>query len=697
MNAPSRTNRLAGETSPYLLGHQHNPVDWYPWGEEALARARAEDKPILLSVGYSSCHWCHVMERECFEDEGIAALMNEHFVCVKVDREERPDIDAVYMQATLALRGHGGWPMHVFLTPDLEPFYAGTYFPPTDRAGLPGWPRVLSTLAEVWRDRRADVLRDARHLTDHLREQAAASAPSEVAAGPLLARAVEQLEREFDPTHGGFGPAPKFPRTETLELLLRHHARTGSERSLDMLVRTLDGMARGGIYDHLAGGFARYSTDSRWLVPHFEKMLYDNALLARVYTLAWQATGLERHARVARETLDYLLRELALPEGGFASATDADSEGEEGKFFVWTPAEVRAALGDEELARRFCLAYDVHEGGNWEGRSVLHRPRPLDELAVELGLSSEELDDSLRSAREVLYRARQERVPPALDDKLLTGWNALAISALALAARAYGEGRYLDAARRAADFLLTRLIDERGKLLRSFRAGRARFAATLEDYSALADGLVDLYEVAGERRYLAAATVLAEQILEGFAPSEGGAFYFTRADQTELPIRHREGHDGALPNPSALAARALARLSWHLDLPALRDAARKAILAYGGALERAPRAFGTSLCVLDFLDRGPLEVALVGDPADEGLGRFREEVGRRYLPDLVLAQGPEEDPGLGDPEPLPLLAGRKQLSGRATAVVCHEGTCRPPLTDPTALGALLDELTAPRP
>ena len=608
------TNRLIHETSPYLLQHAHNPVDWYAWGPEALARARAEDKPILLSIGYSACHWCHVMERESFEDEAIAELMNRHFVSIKVDREERPDLDDVYMAATLAMnQGQGGWPMTVFLTPEQEPFYAGTYFPPEDRWGRPGFSTVLKRIAEMWEKERESIKEQGAQLAAYLRENAQA-APGGAVGEEALREAADQLGHEFDDRWGGFGPAPKFPPSAALSLLLRVHRRFSDAHALEMVRRTLDAMARGGMYDQLGGGFARYSTDVRWLVPHFEKMLYDNAQLARAYLEGLQVTGDDFYGRIATETLDYVLREMTDPAGGFYSATDADSEGEEGKFFVWTPGEVRAALGPdgEELARRFCAYYDVTEAGNWEGRSILNAPRPMAAVARELGIDPAELERSLADARARIYEARSKRVPPARDDKVLTAWNGLMISALAEAFRVMDDPRYLAAARRAADFLLSTLRRPDGRLLRTWRAGRAHLDAYLEDYAFLAEALVDLYEASGTSRYLDEAAALAGRIREDFAAEEGG-FFSTARGHEPLIVRPREGHDGAIPSANAAAAMALARLSYLLDRPELREDAVRAIRAWGKPIARQPRSFAKSLAVVDFLLEGPVELALVGE------------------------------------------------------------------------------------
>ena len=682
--AAKHTNRLIAATSPYLLQHAHNPVDWFPWGEEALARAREEGKPILLSIGYSACHWCHVMERESFEDEAIAELMNRHFVSVKVDREERPDLDDVYMAATLAMnQGQGGWPMTVFLTPDQEPFFAGTYFPPEDRWGRPGFSTVLKHVAELWEKDRESVKQQGAQLAEYLRENAQA-APGGAVGEEALRAAADQLGREFDPRGGGFGPAPKFPPSAALSLLLRVHRRFGDERALEMVRKTLDAMARGGIYDQVGGGFARYSTDARWLVPHFEKMLYDNAQLARAYLEGFQATGDDFYRRIAAETLDYVLREMTDPAGGFYSATDADSEGEEGRFFVWTPAEVREALGDQELARRFCAYYDITEAGNWDGKSIPNAPRALDEVARELGITAGELERSLADARARVYEARRRRVPPGLDDKVLTAWNGLMISAFAEGSRVLGDERYLEAARRAAGFLLGTLRRPDGRLLRTWRAGRAHLDAYLEDYAFFAEALVDLYEAGGAPRCLDEAAALAERVREDFAAEEGG-FFSTARGHESLIVRPREGHDGAIPSANAAAAMALARLSYHLDRPDLREDAVRAVRAWGKPIGRQPRSFAKSLAVVDFLLEGPTELALVGAAGEAGFDALRREIGSRYLPNRIVAH---RDPAGGEARS-PLLRGKTLVNGRAALYVCRDYACQQPVTDPAKVSEAL--------
>jgi uncharacterized protein len=688
-------NRLAQETSPYLLQHAANPVDWYPWGEEALERARREDKPILLSIGYSACHWCHVMAHECFEDERIAALMNSGFVCIKVDREERPDLDDVYMGATLALNGHGGWPMTVFLTPEREPFFAGTYFPPADRGPMIGFPTLLERIGELWREQRADLVAQARQLTGHLRARAAAESGS-AALGEPTRDAITELRAAFDPVFGGFGAAPKFPPCAALELLLRAHRRSGDASLLAMVTRTLDGMARGGIYDHLGGGFARYSTDERWLVPHFEKMLYDNAQLARVYLHAFQVTADPNHARVARETLDYVLREMQGPEGGYYSSTDADSEGEEGRFFVFTPREIHELL-EPRLAQLYCAYYDITPVGNWEGASIPNTPRTLDEVARPLGLDVEQARERLEQARQRVYAARQRRVPPLLDDKVLTSWNGLMLAAMADGARILGDVRYHVSAERAARFALSTLVRPDGGLFRTARGGRARLGGFLEDYAFLADGLISLYEAAGRfaskpdpSEYLVAAKGLVERLLADFG-AEDGAFYATAHDHEQLLVRQRDGHDGALPNPNAVAARVLARLSRLLDRKDWQNFALAAIEAHAAGIEQAPRAFATSLEVLDLCREPPVELVAIGAPGEGALDALLAEAARVYLPHAVWAVAapgaPRKDSKLS------ILRGKGLVQNAPAFYVCRNFSCLAPLTKPREVFSALTELS----
>ena len=684
------TNRLINETSPYLLQHAHNPVDWYPWGEEALRRSREEDLPILLSIGYSACHWCHVMERESFEDAHTAGIMNKHFVCIKVDREERPDLDNIYMAATLAInKGQGGWPMTVFLAPDQQPFFAGTYFPPVERYGRPGFPSILLRIAELWKTDRKSLLRHGTDLTEHLHQQAG-STPSESVNSNVIETAITQLSTEFDSTHGGFGSAPKFPPSTALALLLRHYHRTGDSLSLKMVRVTLDAIAKGGMYDQIGGGFARYSTDDRWLVPHFEKMLYDNALLAKIYLEAYQVTEEPFYRRIATETLDYILREMTSPEGGFYSSTDADSEGKEGKFFVWTPSQIKKILGEEE-ARWFCGYYDITDQGNWEGKSIPNTPRPLNQIAERFDTTSDTLQASLDRSRMKIFEARLLRIPPGLDDKILTAWNGLMISAMAEGARILDNERYLKAAERAADFLLTTLIQPDGRLLRTYRSGKAHLNAYLEDYAYLGEALIDLYEAGGASRFLVEANQLAERLLTDFGADDGSGFFSTSRNHEKLLLRHREGYDGAIPSANAAAAYMLAKLSFHLDRDDMRKAAVDAVKGYGKVINKFPRGFCKSLAVVDLLLEGPVEIAMTGRPGDSDFQALYREVNKRYLPNRILAH---KDPNASNGKEkisLPLLEGKGLVDGKPALYICHNFTCRAPITDPSEASQALDQ------
>lgn len=674
----AKPNRLIHETSPYLLQHAANPVDWYPWGPEALQAAKTQNRPILLSIGYSACHWCHVMERESFENEAIASLMNRDFICIKVDREERPDLDEIYMQATVTLNhGQGGWPMTVFLTPDQEPFFAGTYFPPDDRWGRPGFPSLLKKISESWKTDSAGLTSQAHQLTERLKNELTAITPVSVSIS-ALDEAVIQFREHFDERHGGFGSAPKFPPSAGLSLLLRCYRRTGESRTLQMVTRTLDAMAAGGIYDHIGGGFARYSTDDRWLVPHFEKMLYDNALLTMTYLEAYQVTKQTSYRQVTMDVLDYILREMTDLAGGFYSSTDADSEGVEGKFFVWTQTEVQAVLQNTEDTRRFCACYDITDQGNWEHRSIPNRLRPIETVAKELNLTIDELYETVQGVRPLLYRARQQRIPPGLDDKIITAWNGMMISAMAEAGRVLGIVRYVDGAMKAADFLLSVHRTAEGTLLRTSRQGRAHLDGVLEDYAYLAEGLIDLYEACGQERYLTAALQLGERIVHSFRDEDQGGFYTTAKTHETLIIRAREGADGATPSGNAVAVSALARLSFHYDRQDLREAAIGGIRAYGRQIARYPRPFAKSLAVVDLLAEGPVELAFVGAPNDPGLEALHLAAREVFLPHRVIAASD----GMGKPASHPLLVGKELVEGKAALYVCRNFSCQRPLTDP---------------
>jgi uncharacterized protein len=687
MPAREAQNRLARETSPYLLQHADNPVDWYAWGAEALERARLDDKPILLSIGYSACHWCHVMAHECFEDPAIAELMNRSFVCVKVDREERPDLDDVYMAATVALSGSGGWPMTVFLTPEREPFFAGTYFPPESRGRLIGFRGLLERIGELWREQRAPLVAQAAELTGHLRARAAGeSASAEVALGDaVLEAAVADLRESYDPVFGGFGSAPKFPACASLALLMRAYRRRGDASLLAMVRRTLDAMAAGGMHDHLGGGFARYSTDERWLVPHFEKMLYDNAQLASVYLQAYQVTGDAAYAAVARDTLDYVIGEMQSSDGGYYSSTDADSEGEEGRYFVFTPREIHELL-EPRLAQLFCGYYDITPVGNFEGASVLNTPRPLDDVARSMGLGGEQARELIEVARRRVLAARQARVPPLLDDKVLTSWNGLMLAAMSDGARILGEPRYHRSAERAAEFARATLLRPDGGLYRTARGGRAQLAGYLEDYAFLADGLLSLYEVAGRfasrpdpSEYLITAKSLVERILTDFSADDGG-FYSTAHQHERLLVRQRDGNDGALPSANAVAARALARLAHLLDRKDWQKLALGAIQAHAVTLAQSPRAFATSLEVLDLCREGALEIVAIGPPGDAALEALLTRAARVYLPhaaQVVAAPGStRKDSNLA------LLRGKGLVQNASALYICRNFSCLAPITDP---------------
>ncbi len=691
------TNRLAGETSPYLLQHAHNPVDWYPWGEEALARAKAEDKPIFLSIGYAACHWCHVMERESFEDPVTAAELNRDFVPIKVDREERPDLDQVYMAAVQALTGSGGWPMSVFLTPDGRPFYGGTYFPETPRHGLPSFRQVLEGVATAYRDQRAEVDRSSSTVVAAIADASRLGANAGPSGGPgtladraVLTGAVAALERTFDPRHGNWGGAPKFPQPMTIEFLLRRAAGGGDDgRALAMARRTLDAMADGGIHDQLGGGFHRYATDAIWLVPHFEQMLYDNAQLARVYVHAWQLTGERSYLDVAVGTLDYLERELLTADGGFAASQDADTEGEEGGTFVWTLDEVAAVL-DPGAAAVFSAAYDVTANGNWEGRSILRRVRSDTDLAESTGRPAAELAAELGSARATLIAARAMRPQPARDDKVLAGWNGLALAALADAAVALdGSGdparatRYRELATTAGELLLGRLLEPDGRLRRSWKDGRASADGVLEDYACLAEGLLALYSATFDPRWFTAARGLADTILERFVDPAGG--FFDPSDRHETLItRPKDLQDNAVPSGNAMAVTVLLRLAALTGVGRYRDAAERALGLVAGVVARYPGGFAQWLSGLDFALAKVTEVAIVGDPDASDSATLLGVVRAGFRPNLVIACA--ADP---DASPIELLHDRHRLDGGATAYVCQGFACRQPVGSPDALAAQL--------
>ena len=665
-------NRLAGETSPYLLQHADNPVDWYPWGPEALEAARAADKPILLSIGYAACHWCHVMAHESFENDATAKVLNERFVCIKVDREERPDLDAVYMQAIQSLVGRGGWPLTAFLLPDGRPFYGGTYYPPVDTNGMPSFTRVLHSVYDAYVNRREDVMRNAALITQTLRDAAGAASGD---AAPDLAvpdEAYSALASAFDPTHGGFNHAPKFPQPLVLGFLLRYHARTGEGEALAMVLHSLDAMAAGGIHDHLGGGFHRYSTDDQWLVPHFEKMLYDNALLASLYVGAYQITREPRYRAVAESTLDYLLREMRDPAGGFYSSQDADSEGVEGTYYVWSKTEVDGLLG--RRAASFSRRYGVTQDGNWEGHTILHVASPTTRGPRDLA-----------SAKAALLDARAKRVPPATDDKVLTAWNALTIRALAEAAMVLDRDDYRDAAQATAGFVLDELRDD-GRLLRVWRQGRAHQPGYLDDYANLINALMTLHEATFGHRWLHEAADLADRMLTLFFDPGSGLAYDVGDDQESLIVRPRETYEGATPSGNSAAAEALTRLGRLTGEARLLDAADKLLVSVGPLLRSHPMGFGNWLSALELRQAPAHEVAIVGAVDDASTKAMLRSVHARYAPAQVLVGW---DPAEPNTFASPLLADRGQIGGKATAYVCEGYVCSLPTTDAKQLAAQL--------
>jgi uncharacterized protein len=649
-------NRLAGETSPYLLQHKDNPVDWFPWGDDALRLALAEDRPLLVSIGYSACHWCHVMERESFEDPEIATLMNERFVCIKVDREERPDIDAICMEACQAMTGHGGWPLNAFLTPEKAPFYAGTYFPPEPRHGLPSWRQVILGVSEAWRQRRTEVRDQGARVVQSLAATARVQPSTEPIRQELLDEAVNSLRSSFDQVNGGWGGAPKFPAASTIELLL-----ASGER--DMSLSTLRAMARGGIYDQIGGGFSRYAVDATWTVPHFEKMLYDNALLARAYLHGWQVSREQRMREVCSETLDWALREMRGPEGGFCSALDADSEGVEGKYYVWRLAELRNVVGpsDEAAAVEY---FGASEQGNFEGRlNVLEARGPAPQRLAEI--------------RAALLHARSARVRPGLDDKRLTSWNALMISALAEAGAVLGRAQYVDAAVACASFVLGELRDPSGRLLRTWKDGRGRLDAYLEDHAYLLEALITLYESTFDPAWYREAVALADTMIERFSDAELGGFFTTAVDHEQLAARRKDLEDTPIPSGNSAAAFGLLRLALLAGEGKYEGHALGVLHLLFEIAMRHPHAFGHLLQAADFYLAPVREVAIVGPGAEPLLDVVRSE----YRPHLVLAGGAADG--------VPLLAGREPVAGRAAAYVCEHFVCQAPVTTPTELMALL--------
>ena len=674
-------NRLAAESSPYLLQHQHNPVDWYPWGDEAFAAARASGKPIFLSVGYAACHWCHVMERESFEDQATADVLNQHFISVKVDREERPDVDQIYMSAVQLLTRHGGWPMSVFMTPEGRPFHGGTYFPPEPRQGMPSFQQVLTAVHDAWMNRRDELESGAGRLTEAIQAADSLDLPSAPLTDDDLRRASQALAGSEDRTHGGWGQAPKFPQAMAIEFLLRRHLATGEALLLDIADRALHRMARGGIYDHVGGGFHRYSVDAAWHVPHFEKMLYDNSQLARVYLHAWQIGGDPAHRRVVEETLDWVQREMTHPAGGFFSTLDADSEGEEGKFYVWSLDELRDVLGPD--ADLVADTYDVSDRGNWEGVNIPRRLKDLDVLAYQHDVSTSEIQAAADRARPRMFERRAHRIRPGLDDKIITAWNGLMIAAFAEAARAIDRDDYLATATSAAEFCTTELWRHGNRLWRTWKDGRARFNAYLEDYACLAEGLLELYQTTFDERWFTAAQTLSDAMLEHFLDPEGG-FYDTSTDHETLVTRPKNIQDNATPSGGSMAITVLGRMHALTGEARYLDAAERALTAVGPGAASYPTAFAQWFSAADSLVGRPVGIALAGDSDHRQslLGVVRET----YRPRTVVAAA-----GDAAESSIPLLQDRHPLNGQAAAYVCHGFVCKLPTADPDVVRQLLAE------
>ena len=678
------TNRLIKETSPYLQQHAHNPVDWYPWGDEALGKAKAENKPVLLSIGYSACHWCHVMEKESFENEAIAALMNDKFVNIKVDREERPDLDEIYMNAVQMLTGRGGWPMTVFLTPEGKPFFGGTYFPPEDRHGMPGFPRILNAVAEAYHNRQQDVAQSVEQIHAAMNRLTRVGESEKSFDPAIVVASAEKLAQAYDPEHGGFGQAPKFPNAGVYELYLRAHRHSKHERLFEMIDHTLRAMAEGGIYDHLGGGFHRYSVDEKWLVPHFEKMLYDNAQLLRVYAEAYTVKREPLFKKVVEETGCYLVREMLSPEGGFYSTQDADSEGEEGKFFVWTEEEINRILG-EEAATLFSRMYDVTEFGNFEGKNILHPVLTTQQAAALFKKEPVEVARMLADARKKLFKEREKRVKPFRDEKILASWNGLAISGLAAAGKISDEPAFLDAARMTVGFVLSKMRRD-GLLLHVYKDGQAKLLGYLDDYAFMAAGLLDLYEATLERVYLEDASALAATMVREFWDEADGAFFYTGKSHEALISRTKPAFDGSVPSGNAIAAQVLLRLYYYEGNDDYLKKAEKVLRIYYDAMEQQPFGFAHMLAGLDFYLEKPKEIVIARSEEEAATQDFLSAIDALYLPNKTLQlispdTAPEKIP--------PLLQGKGQIGGKTTAYVCHNYTCSPPVTEPAQLEALL--------
>jgi uncharacterized protein YyaL (SSP411 family) len=681
-----KPNRLIHEKSPYLLQHAYNPVDWYPWGEEAFQKAIRENKPIFLSVGYSTCHWCHVMERESYEDAEVAKILNENFVSIKIDREERPDIDNIYMAVCQAMTGSGGWPLNLFLTPERKPFFAGTYFPKTERYGTPGFIAILNQISNLWKTNQQSVIASSDQVTNVLQSMAATT-PGVILTEETLKYAYEQLRDNFDDIYGGFGSSPKFPTPHNYTFLLRWWKRSNDPMSLEMVEKTLERMGRGGMYDHLGGGFHRYSTDEYWLVPHFEKMLYDQALTAMVYTETYQATGKAYYADIAKGIFTYVLRDMTSSEGGFYSAEDADSEGIEGKFYVWTPDEIIKILGEQD-GKIFCDYYDVSKEGNFEEKNILHVDKSFEAFTKLEGIKPEALQELLRKAHEKLFAVREKRIHPHKDDKILTAWNGLMIAALAKGAQALHEPTYAQAAMRAADFILDILRQKDGTLLRRHRLGDAAIPGYLDDYAYLVWGLTELYEVSFEVKYLKTALELNKHMIENFWDEKGGGFFFSGAKNEQLIAQTKEIYDGATPSGNSVALLnilRLGRMTGNLDLEKI---AEQIIKTFGETINQHPSGYTQFMCALDFALGPTREIVIAGKPDQKDTKQILQEIGKRFLPRKVLLLHPSKDRSIE--KIAQFIKEQLSIEGKATAYICENYACNAPTNDINKIIQLLE-------
>jgi uncharacterized protein YyaL (SSP411 family) len=692
----TKFNRLIHESSPYLLQHAANPINWFPWGQEAFETAKREDKPIFVSIGYSTCHWCHVMERESFSDKEVAELLNKNFIAIKVDREERPDIDSVYMTVTQALTGSGGWPMTIFMTPDKKPFYAGTYFPKHQRWGRPGMMELLPKIAEAWRNDRQKILTSADQITQHV-IRLSSRQPGTKLDQEILGQARQFFVQAYDPEYGGFGKSPKFPSPHQLNFLLRRYYHTRDEQALAMVEKTLTQMRRGGIYDQLGFGFHRYSTDARWLVPHFEKMLYDQAMLIMAYTEAYQATGKAFYAMVAEEIITYVLRDMTSAQGGFYSAEDADSEGIEGKFYLWTPKEIKTLLGEKDAAL-FNQVFNVKDGGNFEDagpghhidQNILHLQKPLPELAKEVGIPENQLNKQLEVSRQILFDARQKRIHPFKDDKILTDWNGLMIAALAKAGYVLDKQAYTTAASTAADFILQNLTADNGRLLKSYRKGKAGSAAHLNDYAFMVWGLIELYQATYKANYLADAITLNEQMLAHFWDEQNGGLYITADDGEELLVRSKEIYDGAIPSGNSVAVYNLLRLAHMTGKTDYMEKAEGIIKAFSDPVKQYPAGHSQLMVALEYALNPNYEVVIVGEPQKQDTRLMLAALRRPFIPEkIVLFRTTDKSTARAITEIAPFTRSMATRNGQATAYVCQKFACRLPTT---SIDQMLDNL-----